>query len=65
MAERWLGKVSNADNVGTHVLYKLDQQLFRQYIRNTSEIIFLKGEFADDEALLITTWEAAEQAIKS
>ena len=27
MVERWLDKVSNADVVGTHVVYKLDQQL--------------------------------------
>ena len=65
MAERWLDKVSETDDAGTHVLYKLDQRLFRRYTRNASEVNILKGQFADDVALLATTREAADQAIKT
>ena len=29
--ERWLEKAEGVEGIGTHILYKLDQQLFKEY----------------------------------
>ena len=65
VAERWLEKVQNEEDVGTRVLYRLDQQLFRKNARNACEVVANKGEFADDVVLLASTRQAAEVAIRT
>ncbi len=37
MAERWLDRIQDKEDVGTCVLYKLDQQLFHGSTRNACE----------------------------
>ena len=57
MAERWVDRVNDIDGVGTYVSYKLDKQLFRRSVRGACKMVFFKGDFADDVALLATTRE--------
>ena len=63
MAERWLNKVCDVENVGMCLFYKYDQQLFRRYTRNASEDVVHKCEFAKDVALLATNQAAAKEAL--
>ena len=65
VAERWLERVKGSVGVGTRLLYKLDEQLFRRSTRRTSEVLVPKGEFADDVVLLASSRQAAEAAIRS
>ena len=58
--EKWLEKVKNVDGAGTHILYRLDKQLFRRSTKGACMECFRKCQFADDVALLATTSEAAE-----
>ena len=51
VAESLMSKVRDIDGVGTYVFYKLYQQPFRRYTRNTREDVLYKCEFADDVAL--------------
>ena len=60
VAERWLSRVGHVEGVGTTVLYKLDQRLFR---RSTSGAGKVECQFADDVALLATSRAGAEGAI--
>ena len=55
----------HVDGAGTRVLYKLDKQLFRRSTRGAREMVFFKGEFADDVALLATTRGAAQVSINT
>ena len=63
--ERWLEKVREVEGVGTKVLYKFDQQLFRRSTRGANHHLMTECQFADDVALLATSREAAEEAIRS
>ena len=63
--ERWLSRVKEVEDVGTCLMYKLDQQLFRRYTKNASEDTITQCQFSDDVALLATTRKAAEEAIKA
>ena len=63
VAESWLCRMHDVEGVGTYLLYKPDQRLFRQYTKNACEDTLYKCEFADDVALLATTHAAAETAI--
>ena len=65
VAERWMEAVEGDEDIGTRLLYKLDQQLFRRYTRNASELLVHKGEFADDVVLLASTRHGAETAIRA
>ena len=65
VTERWLSRVKEVEDVGTCLMYKLDQQLFRRYTKNASEDTITQCQFADDVALLATTRKAAEEAIKA
>ena len=65
VAESWLCRMRDVEGVGTYLLYKLDQRLFRRFTKNASEDILYKYEFGDDVALLATTCVAAETAIWS
>ena len=65
VAERWLHRVSDIEGVGTYLLYKYDQNLFRRNTRGASNSTLYECEFADDVALLATTRTAAEKAIKT
>ena len=51
--------------MGTYLLYKPDQRLFRRYTKNACEDTLYKCEFANDVALLATTHAAAETAIQA
>ena len=64
MAERWLEKVCDMEDVRTRLFYKYDQQLFRRYTKNASEGVVHKCEFTDDVALLATNRAAAEEALR-
>ena len=59
---RW-NKINNIQEVGAHILYKLDKQLFRRYTKGAKEKYITEGQFADDVALLTVTREAAERAV--
>ena len=61
--ERWLEKVREVERVGTKVLCKFDQQLFRRSTRGDNHRLITECQFADDVALLATSREAAEEAI--
>ena len=50
------------DGVGTCILYKLDQQLFRRSTRGADQECFRERQFADDFALLATTCEGVQVA---
>ena len=52
VAERWTERVKDMEGVGTRILYKLDQHLFRRSTRSASETCLLKGECADDVVLI-------------
>ena len=52
-------------DIGSYPRYKFDQQLFRRYTRNASEDTIKECQFADDVALLATTQEGAETAIRA
>ena len=65
VVERWLSRVNDTDGVGTHILFKLDQQLHRRYTRNASREKLTECQFADDMALLASTRLGAEEAIRS
>ena len=58
--EEWLEKVKNVEGAGTHILYRLDKQLFRRSTKGACIECFRECQFADDVALLATTREAAE-----
>ena len=65
VAERWTETVQYEEDVGTRVLYKLDQQLFRRFTRNACQSVVNKGEFADYAVLMASTRQAAEAAIRA
>ena len=52
--------MSNLEDAGIYLRYKLDRKLFRQYTRNAEEIKVNECQFADDAALLATTKRGAE-----
>ena len=64
VAERWLERIRGVDGIGTQILCKFDQQLFRRSTKNACKKLLEKGEFADDVVLLASTRAAAEVAIK-
>ena len=59
VAERWLHRNSDVEGIGTYLLYKYDQTLFRRNTRGASNSTLYECEFADDVALLATTRAAA------
>ena len=63
--ERWSSQVASMEGVGTFLLHKFDQKLFRRYTRNACESQLMDGQFADDAVLLATTRGGAEQAMMS
>ena len=52
------------DGIEVHLKYKHNRKLFRQYIRNAQETRLNELQFADDAALLTTTWTGAEKALQ-
>lgn len=65
VAERWTERVKDVEGVGTEILYKLDQHLFRRSTRKASRTHLLKGEFADDVVLMARSREAAAVALQT
>ena len=65
VAERWTERVKDVEEVGTEILYKLDQHLFRRSTRKASEACLLKGEFADDVVLMACSRDAAAAALRA
>ena len=65
VVERWSSRVSGVDGVGTFLLHKFDQKLFRRSTRNACESQLTDGQFADDAVLLTTTRAGTEQAMMS
>ena len=55
-----VGEVKNVEGGGTHILYRLDKQLFRRSTKGACMECFRECQFADDVALLAITHEAAE-----
>ena len=60
--ERWTARVSNLEDTGIYLRYKLDKKLFRRYTRNAEEMEVNECQFADDAALLATSKRGAELA---
>ena len=65
VGERWLSRVAEMEDVGSYLRYKFDQQLFRRYTRIATEDTIKECQFADDVALLATTWEGAKTTIRA
>ena len=65
VAERWTERVKDVEEVGTEILYKLDQHLFRRSTRKASKACLLKGEFADDVVLMARSRDAAAAALRA
>ena len=63
VTERWLSQVGHVEGVGTTVLYKLDQQLFRRSTTGAGKVDVNECQFADDVALLATSCAGAEGTI--
>ena len=63
VTERWLSRVQHVEGVGTTMLYKLVQQLFRRSTSGAEEYDIGECQFADDVALLATSRAGAEEAI--
>ena len=61
--ERWAVRVSELEEVGSSILYKMDGKLFRRSTRGSHQVRLTDCQFADDAALLATTRHGAEQAI--
>ena len=53
------------EEVGTYLLYKSDQRLFRRYTNNACKDTLYKCEFADNVALMTATRAAAETDIQA
>ena len=64
VAERWVERVKEITDVGTLILCKQDNRLFRSSTRNAREVLLQKGEFADDVVLLACSRVAACAAIR-
>ena len=43
VVKRWLEGVESVEGSGTHILYKLNQQLLHGSIRNAREMLLIKG----------------------
>ena len=65
VAERWMERVKDVEEVGTEILYKLDQHLFRWSTRKASEACLLKGKFANDVVLMSRSRDAAAAALRA
>ena len=64
VAKIWLGRVKDVKGMGTYLLYKSDQQIFRRSTRNAQDALSYKGEF-DDDVLLAWTRQAAGAVIRA
>ena len=53
IAERWVERVKEIADMGTLLLYKQGNRLFRRLTRNANEVLLQKGEFVDDVVLLL------------
>ena len=63
VTERWLSRIRHVEGVGTTILYKIDQQLFRRSTSGAEEFVIGECQFADDVALLATSRAGAEETI--
>ena len=63
VAESWLCRMCDVEGVGTYLLYKPNQRLFKRCTKNACEDTLYKCEFAANVALLATTCAAAKTAI--
>ena len=64
VTERWFSRIQNVEDVGTRLLYRLDQQLFRRSTSGAEEFDINECQFADDVALLATSRAGAVEAIR-
>ena len=64
MFEQWTSRAAGLERVGTILLHKFDQRLFRRSTRNACESQLMDGQFADDAVFLATTRAGAEQAMR-
>ena len=53
--EQWTSRAAGLEGVGTILLHKFDQKLFRRSTSNACETQLMDGQFADDAVLLATT----------
>ena len=63
VVERWTERVAKLEAVGIYLRYKNDGKLFRRYTRNAHKSWLTECQFANDAALLATTWTGAERAM--
>ena len=64
VVKRWAARVAEMEGVGIYLKYKHDRKLFRRDTKNAEETWLTGCQFADDAALLATTREGAERAMK-
>ena len=64
VTERWFSRIQNVEDVGTRLLYRLDQQLFRRSTSGAEEFDINECQFADEVALLATSRAGAVEAIR-
>ena len=64
MMECWQEKTKHSDGVGVTMKFKLDKMLFRRYTRNAKERVLTSCVFADDSALLASTRQGSECAVR-
>ena len=56
--------IKHVEGAGVYLRHKDDGKLFRRYTRKSEVIQLNECQFADDAALLATTREGAERALK-
>ena len=64
LMEQWYARTVESDGIGIALRFKYDEKLFRRYTRNADERKLTECLFADDGALLATSQDGAQKAIK-
>ena len=62
--ERWPEKVEGVEGIGTHILYKLDQQLFRRNTTGACQGRLTECQFADGITLLASTHKCIRRGLQ-
>ena len=64
LVDLWTSRMKHVEGAGVYIRHKDDGKLFRRYTRNSEITQLNECQFADDAALLATTREGAERALK-
>ncbi len=63
-AEEWTSRMKHVEGAGVYLRHNDGGKLFRRYTRKSEVTQLNECQFADDAALLATTREGAEKALK-